>query len=131
MIATAIITYMAIYIYSKYLDSKLKNDFRGQAQFATPFQKADQVSSKYTVSSGSAFFFILVLIGGLLVRYGSRNTRLFFLIPLQNTEMSVLFPCLIILKNPKLKKDFFQFFSKPFKNSFFICSSSNLIDPNI
>ena len=85
------------------------------------------LNKNYTVSFGSALLFSLLLIGGTLEKYGPRHSRLFILLPSEFTALSVIFPLLIILGNPKLKKDFLNFFAQPVKKCF-KCFSTNRID---
>ena len=123
LLVLAIIIHFAIKGYAKYLDNKLKID---QDQFNST--KANNFANKkYTVSLGSALLFTLILIGGFLEKYGTRHTRLFVLVPLQSTAMSVVFPLLIILGNSKLMNEFLQFFARPFPKNV-RCPPTNTID---
>ena len=123
LLVLAIFIHFAIKGYAKYLDNKLKID---QDQSNSTAAK-NNANKKYTVSLGSALVFTLILIGGFLQKYGTRHTRLFVLVPLQSTAMSVVFPLLIILGNPKLRNEFLQFFTKPFLKNF-RCPPTNTIN---
>ena len=104
--AATIAIHIAIKGISKYLDYKLHI---GQDQFISV---ANSVNKNYTVSFGSALLFSLTLIGGMTEKYGSRRTRLFILLPLQFTAMTVVFPLLIILGNSKLKKKLYKILAR-------------------
>ena len=104
--AATITIHIAIKGFSKYLDYKL--DIR-QDQFTSV---ANSVNKNYTISFGSALLFSFILIGGMLEKYGSRHTRLFILLPLQFTAMTVVFPLLIILGNSKLKKKLYKILAR-------------------
>ena len=123
-VGVALLIHVMIFLFSKYLDLKHKHGLE-QHNFATSQQKAGSTKSKYTVSFGSALFLAMILIGALQSRYGTRNRRLFLFIPLLCTAMSLFFPLLIILANPKLKKKFYKLISRPFK----MCIYSNTIVP--
>ena len=113
LIAASICIQLTVFIYSKYLNCKRKVGPEGQSNLALSANTS--ANSKYTVSLGSALFFAMILIGGVLGKYTTRNLQLLFLWPLQSTEMSVFFPLLIILNNPKLKDEFVLIVSTPFK----------------
>ena len=110
----AIIIQIAIKLLSKYLHKKENIEEEHMPDSNAFVNKAATYNSKHTVSLGSALFFALVLVGGLVAKFGTRQTRVFFFIPLQITAISVCFPFIIILGNPKLKKEFLNFLAKPF-----------------
>ena len=124
-VGAAVLIHFTIFLFSKYLDLKHKHGLEEQHNFDTSQQKEGSTQSKYTVSFGSALFLAMILIGALQSRYGTRNRRLFLFIPLLCTAMSLFFPLLIILANPKLKKKFYKLISRPFK----MCIYSNTIVP--
>ena len=104
--AATITIHIAIKGLSKYLDYKLDID-------QDPLSSvANSVNKNYTVSFGSALIFSFILIGGMIEKYGSRHTRIFILLPLQFTAMTVVFPLLIIVGNAKLKKKLYKMFAR-------------------
>ena len=123
----AALIHFKIFLFSKYFDLKHKHGLEDQNGFTTSQQKSGSTKSKYTVSFGSALFLAMIMIGALQSRYGTRNRRLFLFTPLLCTAMSLFFPLLIILGNPKLKKKFCKLISRPFQ----MCVYGNTIVPII
>ena len=126
----AMTVHVAIKLFSKYLDYKQKQGHTEQSISITFESMASLVQSKNTVSLGAAMFFLLVLIAGMLTKFGTRSVRLFFLMPLHITAMIVISPLVIIFLNPKLKQDFLQSFPRPHVKCF-RCFCNNSIEPII
>ena len=124
----AFIIHVTIQLFLKYLDYKHK--YPEYSMSSTFESKAFSVQSKNTVSLGSALFFVLILIAGLLSRSVSRSIKLFYLMPLQITAMTLFFPLVIIFKNPKLKQKFLQSLPWPIA-LYYKCFSRNTIVPII
>ena len=95
-----------------------------------PDKSTAKINSKHTVSLGSAVFLALTIIGGFMTNYGTRNARLFYLLPIQLTSILVFVPLFIIYSNQKLKDHFLQNISKFLKLQF-NCLKNNSIEPNI
>ena len=114
--AAASIIQITIKIFLKYLDYKQQSGQEHQSGTKIAIQKAIAINSKYTVSLASALFCAFVLPIGLASLNATRQIRLFFHIPYNLTAFSVFFPLLIIVGNPKLKKDLLKVLSSPFKS---------------
>ena len=110
IVATTIFLHGTIKVYSKYMDYKYQYLNLQNSNSSAPMNKTININSKHTVTLGSAIFFSVVLLGGFIEIYGTRNTRLFVYLPLQLTTMTVFFPLFTIFYNPKLKKHFLQLF---------------------
>jgi hypothetical protein len=114
--ASAIVIQIAIKLCSKYLNYYKNGGGENQTSVNN--------KSEHTVSLGSATFFALVLTTALMAKFGTRQTRLFFLMPLQITAMSVFFPLIIIFGDPKLRRVFSIFIKKPLS----ICLNSYAVN---
>ena len=66
------------------------------------------VDQKTIVSLGSGVFLAVALFAGLMTSYGSREARLFYLLPTQLTFLTVVFPVYIISSNRAMRQNFFQ-----------------------
>ena len=95
-----------------------------------PDKSTTKINSKNTVSLGSAVFLALSIIGGFMTNYGTRDARLFYLLPIQLTSLSVFVPLFVIYSNPKLKDHFLQNIPKFMKLQFNFLKN-NSIEPNI
>ena len=129
-ISLAFTVHVTIQLLTRYLDYKHKNGLIENSVSTTIESKTSLVNSKHTVSLGSALFFVLVLIAGLLSNSGTRTVKLFYLMPLEITAMAVCFPMLIIIWNPNLKKTFLQHYLEQHMR-LFKCCCSNRIEPII
>jgi hypothetical protein len=100
-VTLTVVLHLCVKAYSKYLDRKQ--------------QKAERIpgfpgtsSEKHSVSIGSGLFLLMTIVGGFLTNIGTREAQLAYLLPLQLTFCSVVFPVFVIFSNRKMKLKFLQ-----------------------
>ena len=90
-------------VLSKYLDRKQR-----KAESESGFHQMETSGEKHSVSIGSGLFLLLTIVGGFLTNLGTRESQLNFLLPIQLTFCSLVFPVFIIFSNVKLRQKFLQ-----------------------
>ena len=124
LVASTILLHVTIKLYSEYLEYQHRLGITRTSTFTNQDNNPKIILSKHTVSLGSALFFSLLLIGGLFASFGLRQSKLYFVIPLLCTTVSVFFPLLIIFSNQGLKQHFLKSLPGMSKNYF----RSNRVD---
>ena len=128
--AATIIFQIAIKTVLKYLDYKHNSEHKQLSDSTAPKNKAASINNKYTVSLGSALFFALIMIFSIASHKSTRQEKLYFFSPVGITGGCMCFPLMIILGNPKLKKEFVKILKRPLKK-YLKCFSTNMIYPNV
>ena len=112
------------------MDYKHEIEHKHLSDSTAPINKATSINNKYTVSLGSALFFALVMIFSIASQNSTREKKLYFFSPVGITGGCMCFPLMIILGNPKLKKEFVQYVKKTLIK-YLKCFSTNMISPNV
>ena len=128
--AATIIFQIAIKTVLKYLEYKHNSEHKHLSDSTAPVNKAASINNKYTVSLGSALFFAIVMIFSISSQNSTREKKLYFFSPVGITLGCMCFPLLIILGNPKLKKEFVRILERPLIK-YLKCSSTNMINPTV
>ena len=102
-VTLTVVLHLSVKAYSKYLDRKQQ-----KAEWISGFNPIETLSEKHSVSIGSGLFLLVTIVGGFLTNIGTREAQLAYLLPLQLTFCSVVFPVFVIFSNRKMKLKFLQ-----------------------
>ena len=106
LLSSAILLHLGVVGYSRFQEHKQRKAEMISISIIYTSNQVSKPERHTTVSIESTLVFCFAFLGSFLIHSGSRNAQLYYLLPLQMTVCSLIFPICVIWGHKKMRKQF-------------------------